>query len=88
MGMLITGELEMVSTKSLAISLFVIGMFTFFSNSFAQEYNYETSEKIIIKGEILHSSETQNGAGHYFTVLYKGNLYWCFKTWNQTECAD
>ena len=35
----------MVSSKPLAMFLIILGMLTFCGNSFAKQYNYESSEK-------------------------------------------
>ena len=77
----------MVSSKPLAMFLIILGMLTFCGNSFAKQYNYESSEKIILKGTILHAGNTAKGE-HTFTVSYKGKLYFCYKTFGVTECHD
>jgi len=77
----------MVREKLLAKFSIILGAIVFCNSSFAKDYNSETSETIIIKGEILHA-DSNSGGGHTFTVSYKGKLYFCLKTSNYTKCYD
>ena len=77
-----------MDSKKLLVKFSIIVVSYFFCNSsFAEVYNYETSKKIIMKGEILHAGVNKTGA-HTFTVAYKGNLYFCAKSANWTRCFD
>ena len=86
--MLINGGSRMVKLNFLLIMSAFIGVMVWSNSSEAGDYDYKSSKRIIMKGEILHSSSNETGSAHFFTVSYKGNLYFCRKFQNNTACFD
>ena len=53
----------------------------------AEDYDYETSNRIVMKGEILHAGQSDRGSTHFFTVKYKGKLFFCHITQRFHKCS-
>jgi len=78
----------MVKTRLWIKFLFLVSVIFSSDTSFAESYDYKTSEQIIMNGKIVHAGSSEKGSSHFFTVSYKGSLYFCQKTQNYTKCYD
>ena len=65
--------------KKICFFCLILGVLAPFGQVSAEttRYDIKLSNEIILKGDILFASASEDGAAHYFTVKYKKQLFLC-----------
>lgn len=65
----------------------IMGMLLLSNQAFAEKYIGSSAEKIITKGEIIHSHIENNSLGHSheMRVIFKSKYYYCYDFFNRSR---
>jgi hypothetical protein len=80
---------KIIAVSILSLMLLGVGVAVYFyfeRPKYMKDYEPNFDQTILNDGKILHSSNSMDGAWHYFKVSYGKGIFFCGIAYNEVDC--